>query len=55
MDDKKKLDKACDELRKVIRNQKQEVDYRKAWIEMSLTSSIKRNKEIRNILWKLKI
>ncbi len=47
MDNKEKLDKACNELRKVIRNQKQEVDYRKAWIEMSLTSSIKRNKEIK--------
>lgn len=43
MDDKKKLDIACEELRKVIHNQKQEADYRKAWLMMSLTSSNKRN------------
>lgn len=44
---KEQLSIACDELRKVIHNRKQGIDYRKAWVEMSLTSSIKRNKERR--------
>lgn len=38
------LDIACDQLRKVINNQRKEVDVKTAWVKMSLTSTIKRNR-----------
>ena len=41
-DNKQQLDIACEQLRIMIRNERQVIDYKDAWRKMALTSSNKR-------------